>query len=726
MAENPQANHRSMRPRRGVGLLAAAPVLTALLALAGPVLQAGATGFGASITDQTSTLAAGTLIQSSTTQGAACYSTGAGSGGTVISNAATCSTNPFGATPRLSNAATQRATFSVRQVGTATPSSASAALSSCGPQEVVTAAGHGDTGVVFGGAAPGALASTPAGTPQGRSMSFSSATTGFVTTATKRTAPGTLTEIAWFKAPTTGFGGVLIAFSPDQGATPNTTVDRAIWMDKTGHLVHGLLVTGFKYTEQVTGGTYDNGKWNMVAVTDGVSGEQMWVDGTRVNDAAGRKSIGNTVAGYFHIGGSPLTTWARAPTHDDWQGTLARVAVLPTEITQTEVTTLYDANGATYASDLAALDPTGNWPLDDAGDQVYSGALTGLGIGAASSRYADVTGNGDTATPQGAVTPTATGPLGSSAIAINGSATSNLTTPRSFASPGNTGSGLTEIAWFKASSTSPGGSIMGFTTKETTVTATTVHWDRQIWMKSTGTLVYGIYPNAIEEVSSGTNTYDNGKWNMVAASYGPGGEQLWVNGVEVGSGPSTVAQTYTGWWHIGYSRSTVGWPTPPSRQDWNGSLGQVAVIPKQLSGTQIASLDADTTTTSFEKGIKVTAPTAYWPLTSTTVLGTSPLCADIGVTVQSGSTCVYPAGAGACPTPTTTHSLAGLSNVAVQPSTRTAAVAVSVAERLGAAAPPPPAVADLAGLHVLSALTLSGDLGSWSESTAYPFAEVWY
>lgn len=177
--------------------------------------------------------------------------------------------------------------------------------------------------------------------------------------------------------------------------------------------------------------------------------------------------------------------------------------------------------------------------------------------------YADASGNANTATPHGSVSTAASGPLGSTGISLTGAAGTYLSTAKTYNDPG----AMTEVAWFKAPTSGYGGSIIGFTTKQLNTTPSM--WDRMIWMDSTGHLVYGIYPGGFHEVSSGTHTYANGQWHMVVASYGAGGQQLWVDGLEVGSNAAvTTAQNYTGWWHVGHSHATTSWSDPPSRADW--------------------------------------------------------------------------------------------------------------------------------------------------------------
>jgi hypothetical protein len=59
-------------------------------------------------------------------------------------------------------------------------------------------------------------------------------------TATAYTDPGSLSQVAWFKAPVSGYGGNIMGFTNRwSDATPSQR-DRQIWIDRSGHLVYGI------------------------------------------------------------------------------------------------------------------------------------------------------------------------------------------------------------------------------------------------------------------------------------------------------------------------------------------------------------------------------------------------------------------------------------------------------------------------------------------------------
>ncbi|MHB8430610.1 MAG: LamG-like jellyroll fold domain-containing protein, partial [Acidimicrobiales bacterium] len=241
-------------------------------------------------------------------------------------------------------------------------------------------------------------------------------------------------------------------------------------------------------------------------------------------------------------------------------------------------------------------------------------------------------------------------------------------------------------------------------------------WDRQIWMDPTGHLVYGVYPGRIAEVTS-PGTYNDNTWHLVVASYGPAGQQLWVDGSLVASNPAvTSAQPYTGYWHLGWSNTDQGWPDGPTTDYWNGSIAQVAVVPSQLNSAQVASLATAGTAGDYANSVLALGPTSYWPL-SASASSSSP-CSTVGATVEvttsTGTNCAYPAGSGNCPAPSTFHPLGGITSVAV-----CASPSATVTISLALEGPPPP---NLVGLHVLPDIQFTESAGSFSAGVGFPLA----
>jgi hypothetical protein len=91
---------------------------------------------------------------------------------------------------------------------------------------------------------------------------------------------------------------------------------------------------------------------------------------------------------------------------------------------------------------------------------------------------------------------------------------------------------------------------------------------------------------------------------MAAATLGPSGMQLYVDGALVASSPATAAASYSGWWRAGCGNLS-GWvsfwdgggsPTASGNQARNfpfaGSLDEVTVYTTPLTAAQVAALYA--------------------------------------------------------------------------------------------------------------------------------------
>ena len=145
------------------------------------------------------------------------------------------------------------------------------------------------------------------------------------------------------------------------------------------------------------------------------------------------------------------------------------------------------------------------------------------------------------------------------------------------------------------------------------------NWDRQLWIDPSGHLVFGLYsPNVSGSFSEVTSiaTYDNGAWHQVVATYGPAGEDLYVDGGLVASSAAGISgQNYAFYWHLGFAQTT-SWPDAPASQYFNGSLAQAALYTSQLTQTQVSALYGAATTSAESTLILADSAVSYWPLTN--------------------------------------------------------------------------------------------------------------
>ncbi|MFE7845374.1 PKD domain-containing protein [Microbacterium sp. NPDC057407] len=164
----------------------------------------------------------------------------------------------------------------------------------------------------------------------------------------------------------------------------------------------------------------------------------------------------------------------------------------------------------------------------------------------------------------------------------NGSAT--MPGGNGFASTTSTstvGSSFATELWFKTDTTS-GGKLVGYGDKNTDNSSS---YDRHVYMKNNGQLVFGTYPGYTATVQS-SKSYNDNKWHHLVAQQGPSGQQLYVDGKLVGSSTVTGAQAYTGYWRIG-GDNLGGWPDQPGSLYFRGAIDEFAVYGSTLTETQI-------------------------------------------------------------------------------------------------------------------------------------------
>ncbi|GAB2849883.1 PKD domain-containing protein [Microbacterium insulae] len=145
------------------------------------------------------------------------------------------------------------------------------------------------------------------------------------------------------------------------------------------------------------------------------------------------------------------------------------------------------------------------------------------------------------------------------------------------------GSSFAAELWFKTDTTT-GGKLVGY---GNSADGNSGSYDRHVYMKNNGQLVFGTYPGFVATVQS-TKSYNDNKWHHVVAQQGPSGQQLYVDGELVGSSAQSGAQSYTGYWRIG-GDNLGGWPNQPSSSYFRGSIDEFAVYGTTLTSTQVTN-----------------------------------------------------------------------------------------------------------------------------------------
>lgn len=667
-----------------------------------PTIAAAAV-FTAVLHNTSNIFSSGNLLLSGSTPGPVVC---ASSGVTISSDAATCTGNPLPTTTLTTTAAS--ATTTLSSPGSLSATSGLVSSNGCGVQQ------FGDTST---------LATNPAlptfGVTYGAPMSKFSSTaaafdgaTGWGETVKSFVNPESFSIAGWFNSSTAQ--GTLIGFSSVQTTAGSTSNDRELWLDSTGHLVWATTTSATAMTELTSASTYNNGAWHFVVATIGpTNNDQLYVDGALVASSA-TATAAYSYTGYWTLGwGSELSaapTWTNTPSNAYFKGSLAGFAVIPSQLSSTQIASMYaSTNQSGYNTLIAAVSPTSYWPMTDTGTTPYTGALPTLGATAA--KFYDASGNANTGSPgTGTVKTGAAGPLGGTAITLTGAAGSAINGATSAVSAQT----QSQSIWFK---TTTSGVLMSRTNLATDG-GTATDFDHMLWIDATGHLVYGVAygttPTRSEATSAGT--YNDGTWHLVVATVSSAGAVLYVDGAQVASYASALSvQSYTGYWHLGYGYTT-GWTNPPSNTYFTGSLAHAAVYGATLSTAQVASLYTVTTSATEGYAVLSLTPTAYWPLYDAV---TSPACASVEVTIGAvrGSTtsCVEPyLAATACATPGTTVEANTLLPKVFPPPLSGTTVAISMTLKLTATP-----VVGVAGLHLLMPLTFMTKNSTFNSQISY-------
>lgn len=143
---------------------------------------------------------------------------------------------------------------------------------------------------------------------------------------------------------------------------------------------------------------------------------------------------------------------------------------------------------------------------------------------------------------------------------------------------------FTVESWFKTG-TALGGKIIGFGNASSGNSTT---YDRHVYMDNFGRIHFGVHPGSVQVISS-TAAYNDNQWHHVAASLGPNGMALYLDGVLVAQRATvTTGQPYYGYWRIG-GDNLGGWPNRPLSNYFAGDIDEAAVYTKVLTPAAIAN-----------------------------------------------------------------------------------------------------------------------------------------
>ncbi|MDP9026082.1 MAG: signal peptidase I [Actinomycetota bacterium] len=185
-------------------------------------------------------------------------------------------------------------------------------------------------------------------------------------------------------------------------------------------------------------------------------------------------------------------------------------------------------------------------------------------------------------TYRGSMTSSAATPLAcprdtGGAYVLNGS-TSYVSTPQQYTNPTT----FSEELWFKT--TVAGGRLMGFGDAQTGLST---HYDRQLYIGTTGTLNFGTYNGVSLQVLTTPTVVTDGLWHHVAATMSAAtGMKLYLDGTLVSANPAWVTpENYNGWWRLGYDNLNA-WPSQGAVY-FSGQMRFAAAYAVVLSATQV-------------------------------------------------------------------------------------------------------------------------------------------
>ncbi|MGP5680072.1 PKD domain-containing protein [Glutamicibacter arilaitensis] len=400
---------------------------------------------------------------------------------------------------------------------------------------------------------PGAISDDDASGFSGQSLASRNAAT----------APDTFTTQLWFKTESDQ-GGKLIGYG--SSATGDSgSYDRHAWMDNSGRLHFGTWL-GWAATVS-SSASYNDGQWHQLTATLGQAGMHLYVDGLKVAERTDVSS-GQAYSGMWRIGGDNLSGWPNQPSSKTFDGELDEVAIFNEQIDAAAVLQLFQSTGRTadipeppadaYGIAVYGDEPQMYWRLDETGGNVATDSTIARNDGTINGpvRYAE-----DSAIGHG----TSLGFGQSDAAVVSNRAVQNPTV-------------FSTEAWFRTT-TGNGGKIIGFGNAASGLSSS---YDRHVYMRNDGTLVFGVYTGAENLVTTG-RAYNHGDWHHLVATLSGEGMKLYVDGALTGTNPQTAAEPFNGYWRIGGDRVWSG----ASSAWFDGEIDEAAVYARALSQAEV-------------------------------------------------------------------------------------------------------------------------------------------
>jgi hypothetical protein len=238
-----------------------------------------------------------------------------------------------------------------------------------------------------------------------------------------------------------------------------------------------------------------------------------------------------------------------------------------------------------YAAAVTALNPTFYWRFSETAN---------------TTTVADTSGHGNVGTvvtsspTAGVAKPLTLGAASSGLVRCDGTGLTSPSIPGTLSSGSfvvlptarQTTNTFTILAWVRTTSTT-GGRLIG---DGDSAVGRSTRSDRMLFLDNTGHAVFGVSFTSKRSLRSATAVSD-GMPHFLAASLGPSGAALYVDGVPAQSDPTlTGGARYRGYWRVGWD-SLSGWSAMPTDFGLNGIIDEAAVFEGvQLSSAQIAAV----------------------------------------------------------------------------------------------------------------------------------------
>ena len=299
--------------------------------------------------------------------------------------------------------------------------------------------------------------------------------------------------------------------------------------------------------------------------------------------------------------------------------------------------------------------------------------------------------------------------------------------------PGPATTSFTEMIWFKTTSA---GSLIGFT--NTPISSGAGEWDKMLWVDNGGHVVFAVYPGSTVELTSSAATYLDGHWHLAVGSLNTStGMSLSVDGGTPVTNSTKSAQSYSGYWHVGWDNEGIGWSDPPTNPFFNGTLADAAIFPSALTTGQVATLYGSGSQSAWASTVASDGATNSWTLGDSgtaaylgAVPGVAPsACSFVDATigaVAATTTCAAPVSSSTCAAPTSAVTLTTVSNrttsLSVYPSPSQTLTFIWTLARDGTNNTS--SYPDAVGLHFTVPLTVVVGANGFSASLAWPGEDV--